>query len=66
MLAVVLACRPVAAVAATQALAVGKLAGSLHIDESDSKLITRSILVEEHIYIESAIIICFFIIDSYF
>ena len=52
MLAVILACRPVAAVAATQSLAVGKLAGTLHIDESGSKLIIRSILIEEHIYIE--------------
>ena len=54
MLAVILARWPVAAIAATQSLAISKLAGSLHIDKTRGKLIIGSILVEEHIYIKIA------------
>ena len=54
MLSIVLACWPVAAVTATQTLAISKFAGTLYVDESCSKLIIRNILVEEYIYVEIA------------
>ena len=54
MLSIVLACWPVAAVTASQTLAISKFAGTLYVDESCSKLIIRNILVEEYIYVEIA------------